>query len=907
MFYFAKMYYLCSMFKQIIVILAVTLSYSSAVFSQEQTGEKDVASILNYMKRAMQFNIAAPQEKVYLHFDNTGYFKGETMRFKAYLTRMDTEKKSNISSVLYVELVNPIGDVIEKRTLKVENGEATGDILLDSITGASGFYEVRAFTRYMTNWGTNAIFSRVFPIFNKPKTEGDYSQMTIDKVSFRHRLPNERVDTESAVADSTKKSGKESKPQMVKFYPEGGDLVAGLTSRVAFTVVDDEGKHLKTKGALLNSQKQKICDVETDETGRGVFEVTSDVNPKYLQIADSKGKSKEFKLPDAKSDGCVLNLNMMDDDDITATITSSPSFQGRLLGYTIIHNGNLVECDTMSARAKITKRFSKYSIPQGVSQITFFDSNGQIQAERLFFICPYVNEDDSILVTTTQTRLTPCGKVNIDILAQPNSSVSFSAMDAATMTNGKVGNAKTWMLLSSEVAGYIDDPDYYFEADDVEHRKAADMLMMVQGWRRYDFQLMSGSKTLDKVEPVEDGLYFFGKLTHRSKRKGVENVDLNAYLYNRNGESFKGSAKTDSLGRYSFKLPDLYNDWALQIKSLKEGEAENYVIGIDRHFSPATRTLSPYEIETLPVGKASFFKEKDNEQEEEWVSITKKVHVLPTVKVKARKILGDTRVTWFDETEAQRKATVYYDCDEYSDKISDLGELMPGFDEWLISKNSLIDGNPDPPVTDAIYIVPDSVGKPLNNETELISIYDTKGEKPIVCYKTGLSYDNRPIVWIVNNTFCTITCFPESFRQFKFTRSNNDTGVIQCPDFLNEAKSVFFTEDTSILPKYIISEDIYALQPVIAMVYTHPLFYFKEKGLRKTHFYGYNKPTKFVMEDYSIVPPMEDFRRTIYWEPDLKTDSKGKASVEFYNNSSATQFFISAEGVTPEGKFIVSE
>ena len=66
---------------------------------------------------------------------------------------------------------------------------------------------------------------------------------------------------------------------------------------------------------------------------------------------------------------------------------------------------------------------------------------------------------------------------------------------------------KTWMLLSSELSGYIDSPDYYFEADDAEHRRAADLLMMVQGWRRYDWQLMSGQKVLEKVEPNEDGLY----------------------------------------------------------------------------------------------------------------------------------------------------------------------------------------------------------------------------------------------------------------------------------------------------------------------------------------------------------------------------------------------------------------
>jgi uncharacterized protein YfaS (alpha-2-macroglobulin family) len=60
------------------------------------------------------------------------------------------------------------------------------------------------------------------------------------------------------------------------------------------------------------------------------------------------------------------------------------------------------------------------------------------------------------------------------------------------------------------------------------------------------------------------------------------------------------------------------------------------------------------------------------------------------------------------------------------------------------------------------------------------------------------------------------------------------------------------------------------------------------------------------MEDYSIMPPMEDFRRTLYWNPNVKTDKDGKATIEFYNNSSCTQMFISAEGITKDGKFIIS-
>lgn len=873
-------------------------------------------SVLTYIQKVMLFNRAAPQEKVYLHMDNTGYFKGETIRFKAYVVRTDRDARSDISRVLYVELVNPTGDVCERRTLKIENGEADGDIRLDSIVGASGFYELRAFTRYMTNWGTEAVFSRVIPIFNRPKIEGDYSQPALDKVGVRNRLPNTRVDSEGKTAVSTTGMNLAS----LKFYPEGGDLVKGLTSRVAVQAIDADGRYRKLKADILGAGQQKIGTLETDETGRGIFTITPDGTAIHVDIPDSKGKTQTYTLPQAKDQGCVMTIDMMDDDIVTMTITPSTAIKGQLLGYTIMSGGVVETADTIRINNTFTKRISKYSLHAGVNQVTLFDTNGHILADRLMFIYPYPTDDDSIAVSTNSRYLTPCGPVTIDIDAQPNSSISFSAMDAATMTGGKVGNMKTWMLLSSEVAGYIDNPDYYFEADDAEHRKAADLLMMVQGWRRYDWTLMAGQRQLDKVEPVEDGLYLYGQLAHPSKRMDVSNVDLTAFLYNRSGQSMSGQAKTDSLGRYSFQLPEIYDDWVLQIKSKKEGEAENYTIGIDRHFAPPMRLLSPYETETLPVGEASFFKEtpEETDENEEYISITRKIHVLPTVKVRSRRILGDLRVTWFDEGMAQSQAQVYYDCDPYADQIGDLGEDMPTFDDWLKAKNSLIDGDSNPSFDDMVYVQPSSNGV-ANGEEDLVHIgadeklnqqgldqlFMTPDEKPIVCYRNGLTYDRRPIVWIVNNTFCTITNFKPT--RFTFLRTNNHTGVIERPDFLNEVKSIYFTDNLTGIEQYIVAPSLPELQPIVAYVYTHPLFYFKEKGLRKSHFYGYNRPTKFEMEDYSTMPPTEDFRRTIYWDANIKTDNKGKASVTFYNNSSAKQLFISAEGMTPDGKYLINE
>ena len=95
-----------------------------------QAQESDLVGIVSYMKRAMNFAQVMPQEKVYLHFDNTGYFKGETIWFKGYVVRADTGKPTDLSGVLYVELVNPSGDVVETRKLPIQEGTAYGGHIL---------------------------------------------------------------------------------------------------------------------------------------------------------------------------------------------------------------------------------------------------------------------------------------------------------------------------------------------------------------------------------------------------------------------------------------------------------------------------------------------------------------------------------------------------------------------------------------------------------------------------------------------------------------------------------------------------------------------------------------------------------------------------------------------------------
>ncbi|MBO4216189.1 MAG: hypothetical protein J5888_07680, partial [Bacteroidaceae bacterium] len=458
--------------------------------------EMKKGNLLTYLQKAMNFNKVVPQEKVYLHFDNMGYFENETLWFKAYVIRTDNGRATDMSKVLYVELLNPSGDVIKLRKYPIDSlGVAHGDMQLDSLLG-SGFYEVRAYTRYMTNWGTNAVFSRVFPVFKKPKKEGDYSDLTIRPEFYANRDPNNRYSDDSLyqkAIDDGVYTHDHLKTISVNFYPEGGHLIVGKRCRVAVLAVDDNGRPHQGEGFVMNEKGDVLAAVMTDSLGRGLFEVVPDEGTLTYQMRnlkkDEKSQVQFFDLPKAQKQGCTLSLDAVS-EKMLATIQCSDSVCGNLLGYVIMNNGNIIRCDTLTAVPLVEIEMGRQALPEGVNQMTLFDCLGRIMAERLFFKTPAPDKADSIRVVAKTTRLKPCGKVELELRTQPNANLSFSAMDAHTMTNGKQGNMKTWMLLSSEVRGYIPNVDYYFEADDKEHRKSADLLMLTQGWRRYDWRLM---------------------------------------------------------------------------------------------------------------------------------------------------------------------------------------------------------------------------------------------------------------------------------------------------------------------------------------------------------------------------------------------------------------------------------
>ena len=271
--------------RRAVLLLSALLLYCVA---SAQTAEK----LADYARNIITFNREHPQEKVYLHMDNRSYFIGDTIWFKAYVMNATTLHPTQQSGVFYVELLNEKGVEMERKKMRLENGMCHGEFVLKD-DYRTGYYEIRAYTRYMLNWGNESkawttiaeqptptsefrsneifqqsvvpdmnhcMFSRVFPVYMKPKEPG-YYKAEMEWYPLHTALAAPEVTEEEFMDDSLR----------ISFYPEGGSLVENLPSTVAFEVRDQFGGKREISGWITEGRNHEITRFYTSGRGRGVF------------------------------------------------------------------------------------------------------------------------------------------------------------------------------------------------------------------------------------------------------------------------------------------------------------------------------------------------------------------------------------------------------------------------------------------------------------------------------------------------------------------------------------------------------------------------------------------------------------------------------------------------------------
>ena len=676
---------------------AVILSLFLCFEARSQDIDTDFDKVTGFIQALRMFSKNIPQEKVYLHFDNTSYYQGDNIWFKCYVVTSAQHQLSQLSKTLYVELLNPGGEIIDKRILKIENGQCHGDFVLNQLTLYSGFYEVRAYTKYMLNFGDDAIFSRLLPVFNKPKTEGDFEEKTMlsyNRYGTRNR-PMKRESPEKGRAVN------------VRFFPEGGNLIEGVASRVAFEATDQIGNPIEITGVITDGNQQELCQITTLHEGRGVFTYTPAVNTdrrKDIARVEYSGRKYSFDMPQGLLLGLAMEVNSLTgSDSISITLRKNSSTPAEMLGTAVLSGGKLHNyCCVWMEKDEVSFQMDKAQLPSGVARVVLFNTKGEILCDRLLF-ADRENERLDVRMKTGKPTHKPYEQVAMELSVSDREMNPVSANFSLSVRDGtneveNNHNILTDLLLMSEIKGYVSNPSWYFTDDhDGMRREALDVLLMVQSWRRNSWKQMVGVEPFELKYLPEQGIETHGTIIQYplfGKPRPRPNVDVDLFLHRRGEEDIKSGGAlaerfvTDDDGRFSFAL-DVQDKWSMVLSAKENGKPKGYGILLDRVFSPEPKRYRYADLQVNiaenntanePVDDESF---DENIEEEDWDSfltvyndsiaklgIEEKIHLLPEVTVRARR-------TKEQEIYQNRSTSVaYYDVASESDELYDRGVFI---------------------------------------------------------------------------------------------------------------------------------------------------------------------------------------------------------------------------------------
>lgn len=834
----------------------------------ELQAQNNPQSLISSAENYLLFSKNYPREKVYLHFDNTEYYKGETIWFKAYITRADRNSLSELSKVLYVELLSAEGNILHTKKLKVEEGSCHGEFDI-AASGYGGFFEIRAYTRYMLNFGEENYFSRVFAVYDYPKDE-TYKQVISQRPAHK-RIPQIR------------KSYNQDGNIILSFFPEGGHLVQGLTSTVSFKATGKNGESLAVSGKIFDENNEKKTEFSTTHNGMGLFSFFPE-NKKYYAKITYNGKNQTFPLPEIKSSGHVMSVNNFSKENIAISIQKSQNFTSDSLGLMLTCRGVIYGYEKLTWNNENTLylSFPKKNLPSGVTQITLFDTQGEVLGERLIFVNHH--SEMSILVKQNKQQYSPFEKIGLNFeLKDKNgnplkTSFSLAVRDKSTSNQSIYSNnIFTDLLLTSDLKGYIEKPNYYFEKDDKAHQFALDLLMLTQGWSRYVWKKMSSKEPLELKQPVEKGLYVEGTIKTLFRKRPNPNINVTMFMTN-DSASQHNRAITDENGKFNFSIHECYGRQNMTIQTTKNNKRqENYII-LDRSFSPKLKEYA-YEEKEIPknnmlsledIAKSEEDSSNDNFMDslKKELSMSEKIHLLEEVKVKERR---KTR----REGELLRNPSIVYDVESDMDKMADNENDAPAtILEYLEKVNPYFTFDIEYNTDNKAQIEPRYKGR------NAIIILDGFLVKTVT--KKSIHSD------IAQSGVSTVEAYSRDSEEL----------LNLLPD---QIKSIGIVEEEGLSLSFNIA--LQGNEPII-YIYTYEDFRTRnsEVGIRQTSFQGYTQVKEFYNPPYNYIPPTaDDHRRTLYWNPNVETGTEGKAMVTFYNNSSCKTIGISAETITKNG------
>ena len=784
----------------------------------DSTVSKNVTAKLN------SFSEHNTTEKAYLHFDKPYYAAGDTMYFKAYLTSGGQHQLSNLSGVLHVDLVNTANKIDQSINLEVIDGVTWGDFALpDSLK--NGGYRVRAYTNLMRNDGDLAFFDQPIP------------------VGF---TPNNKVPESSAKSIGNLKA----KPD-IQFFPEGGELVMGIQSKVAFKAINSNGSGIGIKGEIIDNDNKEVASLASAHLGMGYFYLTPQEGKTYkakLIYADGTQAIIDIPVPAAK--GIALSVNNGSAPKVPVKILSSQPYYKENKGkyYTLVtYSGGTAKSTIFKLdNPEITIDISKRGLSSGVASITLFSSASEPLCERLFFI----ENDDQLKmgISSDKAAYAKKDKVNVKLNttikggepAQGHFSVAVIDEGRVPVNENTEITILTDLLLTSDLKGYVEQPNYYFNNINDSTRDDLDLVMLTHGYRKFDWKQVFDNNASKIAYQHEKSLELAGTI----KTFAGKPIPTGGVILLATRENVTRDTTADANG--NFRFTDLYlsDTSKIILRARKSNNSGRVDIEVKPPDYPAvTKANGDYSDTSRMSSLATGLMQKQYEQKRSMQSgiILKQVNI-KSVAAPARPVVSHS---------ANLNGPGEADFVIMGDK------LTMGCANLIQCLQSLIPGG-------VKYVGPTPLIYNLRTPISLVG-----KTPPMIVILDGLITDQSIFNSISPTDIYSIEVLESSMYLSVYGTAAAGGAIVITTKHGSEVNSASAAAQGLITYRF---KGFYKAREFYAPKYDHPA--------------GDAKP---------------DLRTTIFWKPEVITDKDGNASFDYYNADTPGTYRVVIEGIDVDG------
>ncbi|GAB2534487.1 TonB-dependent receptor plug domain-containing protein [Spirosoma aerophilum] len=782
-----------------------------------------------FIKRLLEqfrnYSRQQPIEKVYIHTDRDTYLTGETVWLKGYIVNGNTQEADTISGVVYADLVDNNTKRVRLHTqLRATAGYAPGQfVLADSVP--AGSYQLRAYTNFMRNY-----------------PEAYYFSKTLTILSTETNKINDGVQSTATRPD-------------VQFLPEGGQLVNGLTSRVAFKVISTTGQGINTKGFVLDAKKDTVIGFSTTHLGMGYFMLKPEAVQTYTAyIYLANGTLAAYPIPAAQEKGVVMQVeNQTNKDNVLVYLLHNRESSDPSANLTLIAQakGDIIQTAKIPVNRKSAMvRLPRERFPEGIVQLTVFDETHKPVCERLVFI----DKNEQMNVNVVADKATYKNREQVTLTLSTTSeegkpvpaNLSLAAVDnrLAPETDSNGTTIRSHLLLTSDLVGAVEQPDYYFNPDKKDRRLHLDILLMTQGWRRFTWaDVISGTVPPLKY-PVEKGLSLTGRVLRPNNKDIGGKVNLTFIIVRKDSTRQILAGESDEAGNFWAYDLDFTDTTTVFIQGVKGTANRNLVISLDQLLKPTVTFIrSPYNPIEFNRDDYDEFIRRTKEYQEIERQIKRNGEVLlQTVTVKAKKYVErDSRVIY-----GTPDATVKFDQMNTAGRMTILDVIQGRIPGVQVTGNGL----------SAKVQIRGAVN--FNGPVEPLFVLD--GMPMYLQSIMGVSVQDVDRVDVLKGASAAIY------------GSRASGGVISI--LTKRGKSV---------------DDLPKVAPPGTLLAKLP---------------GYAPIREFYAPRYDVKKPEHirpDYRTTLHWAPMIQTDKDGKATVSFFASDAKTTVRIRVEGATVSG------